>query len=124
LAATVAALATILAGIGLYAVLAQTVAVRWCELGIRMALGATPSDLRRSIGGQLSRIVIAGTTCGGVVAMALNRLGQSMLVGVSGPEPVAFVGAIVIALVVAGCAAVGPARRAGAISPVDVLRAD
>jgi predicted permease len=124
LSATVAGLATLLAGIGLYAVLAQTVAVRWRELGIRMALGATAGDIRRSIGGQLGRIAITGIALGGVVAMALGRLGQSLLVGIDGPQPVALFGAIGIALLVAVLAAVGPTRRASAINPVDALRAD
>lgn len=124
LSATVAGLATLLAGMGLYAVLAQTVAVRWRELGIRLALGATTADIRRAIGGQLGRIALTGIIIGGVVAMALGRIGQSLLVGVDGPEPLVLIGAIGIALLVAVLAAVGPTRRATAIKPIDALRAD
>lgn len=122
--ATVAGLATLLAAFGLYAVLTQVVATRWRELAIRMALGATAGDIRRSISGQLGRIVIAGIVIGGLVAFVLGRLGRSLLFGVDGLQPGILLGAVGVALVVAVAAAIVPARRAVRVDPAVALRHD
>jgi predicted permease len=122
--AAFAVLAVVLAGIGLYAMLAFGISQRLRELGIRIALGATPGDIRRLVLGQTGRIGIVGVLIGAVLALGLSRLSQTMLFGVERTAPTIVGGAVVLALGVAFAAAVVPARRATLVQPVDVLRAD
>jgi predicted permease len=119
-----AGLAIVLAAIGLYAVLAYGIAQRWREIGIRIALGATPRDIRGLVLGQVSRIGIVGVVIGSVLALGLSRLSQAMLFGVERTAPAVIAGAGVLALGVAFAAAVVPARRAALVQPVEVLKAE
>jgi predicted permease len=119
-----AALAVVLAAIGLYAVLAYGVAQRLREIGIRIALGATPRDIRGLVLGQVGRIGIVGVVIGAALALGLGRLSQAMLFGVEATAPAIIGGAVVLALVVAFAAAVVPARRAALMQPVEVLKAE
>ena len=119
-----AGLAVVLAAIGLYAVLAYGVAQRLREIGIRIALGATPRDIRGLVLGQVSRIGIVGGLIGAALALGLGRLSQAMLFGVEATAPAIIGGAVVLALVVAFAAAVVPARRAALMQPVEVLKAE
>ena len=84
LSSSFAALAIVLAAIGLYAVLAYGVAQRLREIGIRIALGAKPSDVRRLVLSQVGRISLIGGVIGAGLALGLGRLGQAMLFGVQG----------------------------------------
>jgi predicted permease len=122
--AAFAGLAIVLAAIGLYAVLAYGIAQRLREIGIRIALGATPRHVCGLVLGQVGRIGVIGVVIGAALALGLGRLSQTMLFGVERTAPAIIVGAVVLALGIALAAAVGPARRAIRIQPVEVLRAD
>jgi putative ABC transport system permease protein len=124
LSASLAALATILAAIGLYAVLAYSVSQRVREIGIRMALGARGADVRLMVLSQTSRIAVTASVIGVALAIGLARLTQSMLYGVTPLDPRVQGGAALLMLAVAFAAAMVPARRAAAVDPVDALRAE
>ena len=124
LSGSFALLATVLAGIGLYAVLAFVVARRVREMGIRMALGATGAQVRQLVFGHVLRMAAVGTTIGVTMAVGLGQLGQSLLFGVEGVEPRVLFGAMAIALAIAFAAGTVPARRAAAVNPAEALRAE
>jgi putative ABC transport system permease protein len=119
-----AGLAVVLAAIGLYAVLAYGIAQRLREIGIRIALGATPRNIRGLVLGQVGRVAIIGVGIGAALAFGLGRLSQAMLFGVESTAPAIIFGAVVLALTVAFAAAVVPARRATLVQPVDVLKVE
>jgi ABC-type antimicrobial peptide transport system permease subunit len=122
LSASFAVLATILAAIGLYGVLAYTVAQRTREIGVRMALGA---DGRR-VRGMMLRQVTVMTLVGGVIglsgAFALGQAAQSLLFQMKGTDPVVFASAAVLLVLVAFAAGLLPAQRAARIDPMLALR--
>jgi predicted permease len=122
--AAFAVLALVLAGIGLYAVLAFGITKRWRELGVRIALGATPRDIRGLVLAQTGRIGIVGVLIGGALALGLGRLSQTLLFGVERTAPAIIGGAVMLALGVAFSAALVPARRATSVNPVEALRAE
>ncbi|MEM9554699.1 MAG: ADOP family duplicated permease [Acidobacteriota bacterium] len=119
-----AAVALALAAAGLYGVLAQLVAARRRELGIRLALGARRRTVELDVVGRSARLVLAGLALGTVGAWALGRLAASQLHEVSATEPVAWLGAAVLLTLLALAGAWLPARRAGRVDPATVLRAD
>ena len=124
MATALALLATLLAAIGLYAVLAYSVSQRVREIGIRMALGARGADVRLMVLAQSSRIAVVATVVGVAIAIGLGRLGESMLFGVTALDARAQGGAAALMLAIALIAGVLPARRAAAVDPVDALRAE
>ena len=124
LSVSFAGLATLLAAVGLYAVLAYGVARRVREMGIRMALGATGGQVRRLVFGHVSWMAIVGTALGCALAAVLGQLGQSLLFGVNGVEPRMLAGAAGIVLAIAFAAGAIPAGRAAAVNPADALRAE
>jgi predicted permease len=124
LATSFAGLATLLAGIGLYAMLAYSVARRVREIGIRIALGARGADMHRLIFAHVASITVVGGAIGIAMAIALGRLSQEMLFGVSGPQPSVMVAAATVAIVVAFAAGIVPARRAALVNPVEALKAE
>jgi ABC-type antimicrobial peptide transport system permease subunit len=124
MASSLAALAALLAAIGLYAVLAYSVSQRLREIGIRMALGARGTDVRLMVLGQSSRIAVVAAVVGVAIAIGLGRLGESMLFGVTALDARAQGGAAVLMLAIALVAGLVPARRAAAVDPVDALRAE
>jgi predicted permease len=124
LATSFAGLATLLAGIGLYAMLAYSVARRVREMGIRIALGARGADMHRLIFAHVGSITVAGGVIGIAMAVGLARLSQAMLFGVSGPQPSVMAAAAAIAVVVALAAGIVPARRAALVNPVEALKAE
>jgi putative ABC transport system permease protein len=124
LSTSFAGLATLLAGIGLYAMLAYSVARRVREMGIRMALGARGVDVRRLIFAHVGRITVVGGTIGLAMALGLGRLAQSMLFGITGSQPNIAGAAALIVVAVACVAGVVPARRAARVNPVEALRAE
>src|SRR6185436_18715443 len=87
LSASFAALATLLAAIGLYGVLAYTVAQRTREIGVRMALGADASRVRTMVLGQVARMTLVGGLIGIVGALALEKTARSLLYGLEGHDP-------------------------------------
>ncbi|HEY1306440.1 MAG TPA: ABC transporter permease [Vicinamibacterales bacterium] len=124
LSSSFAGLATILAGIGLYAMLAHIVARRVREMGIRIALGARGVDVQRLIFGHVAGIVAMGGAIGILLAIGLGRLGRSILFGLGGSEPAIIAGAAAVVVLVAIAAGIAPARRAALVNPVDALKAE
>jgi predicted permease len=124
LSSAFAALATLLAGIGLYAMLAHIVARRLREMGIRIAFGARAVDVRRLVFAQVSRITLVGGAIGLALAVGLGRLARSILFGLDGYEPAIAGAALVMVVAVAGVASFVPARRAALVNPVEALRAE
>jgi predicted permease len=122
LSTSFALLATLLAAIGLYAVLAYGVSQRLREFGIRIALGAQSRDVGRLVLGQVTRISVIGAIIGAGLALGLGRLGQALLVGVEGYHVAVIAGATLLALVVALAAGALPARRATSVNPIEALR--
>jgi predicted permease len=116
--------AILLASIGVYGVMAYTVAQRWREIGIRVALGATPAHVRRLLVGSALRMICTGLALGLLGAWAGTRALEGILAGTSPTDPLVF-GSAVVALGLAGlCAAWIPARRARHIDPALALRAE
>ena len=119
-----AALALVLATIGIYGVISYSVNQRMQEFGMRMALGARPWDLMRMILGQGLRLSVLGTAIGLVGAAGLTRLLGSLLYGVGGRDPVTFAGVALLALGTTAFACYLPARRAADADPMRSLRAE
>jgi predicted permease len=117
-----AALATILAAIGLYGVLAYTVLQRTREIGLRMALGAAPSRVRAMVLGQVGRMTVIGAAIGLTAAWWLGRLAQSLLYGLEGTDPAVLALAVTALALVAFGAGFVPARRASRVDPMQALR--
>jgi putative ABC transport system permease protein len=117
-----AVIAAVLASVGLYGVLSDAVRQRTAEIGLRMALGATPGSVFSLVVGQGLRLSAAGIVVGGVTAMALTRAMSSMLVGVTPQDPATFSTIAALFLAIAAVACWAPARRAAALAPVTALR--
>ena len=115
-------LAVVLAGLGIYAVVSFSVAGRAGELGIRMALGAEREGVVRLMVGEVVGTVMVGLALGLAAAAFVASRIQGLLFGVQPMDPVAFGGALLFLLMVAGVAAWLPARRAARADPVDALR--
>jgi putative ABC transport system permease protein len=122
LASSFGCLATLLAAIGLYGVVAFNVARRTAEMGLRMALGALPGDVLRLVMKEVSLLVLAGVVIGVPAALALARYVESQLFGVKGNDPFIYAAAAVALALVALAAGYIPARRASRIDPIRALR--
>jgi ABC-type antimicrobial peptide transport system permease subunit len=122
LSSAFALLATLLAAVGLYGVLAFTVAQRTREIGVRMALGAGSQRVGRMVLGQVGRIVLVGGLLGLVAAYYLGRAAESLLFEVQGLDPLVFAGVAVLLAAVAFGAGYVPARRASRVDPMVALR--
>ncbi len=119
-----ASAALALAALGIYGVMAFSVAQRHREIGVRVALGATPGAIRRMILGQGARLVIVGAIGGALGAVLASRAIRSMLFGIEPFDPVT-VGAVLVVLTLAGLLAAWlPARRATRIDPLTAIQAD
>lgn len=116
------ATALILAVVGIYGVIAYSVAQRTQELGIRIALGASSFDIFRLVIGNGLRLAAAGVLIGLVASFALTRLMASLLFQTSATDPITFAGSAVLFAMVAVLASYLPARRAMRINPTDALR--
>jgi putative ABC transport system permease protein len=122
LLALFALLALVLAAVGIYGVIAYAVAQRTPEIGLRMALGAQPRDVLRLVLGQGMRLVLLGLALGLGAALALTRLLQSLLFGVSATDPLTFALTALLILLAAFLACYVPARRALRVDPLVALR--
>ncbi len=118
------ALALLLASIGLFGVVSYAVSTRSREVGIRMALGAEPQGVVRLLMGSGLQLVVVGTVIGLGLALVAGRALSGVLYGVQSMDPVAFVVAPVVLILVAVLAAWLPARRAIHLSPVRSLKSD
>jgi predicted permease len=117
-----AALATVLAAIGLYGVLAYTVAQRTREFGLRMALGADGGAVRGMVMKQVVKMAIVGGVIGMIIAVAVGRLAQSILFELEGHDPMVLTASsIALGLVALGAGFI-PAMRASKIDPMNALR--
>jgi predicted permease len=119
-----AALALFVAAIGLYGILAYTVAQRTPEIGIRMALGATRPEMRALVLRQVTTIVIGGGAIGLTAAILVGRLAQGLLFGLQFHDTGVIASAIAVLVAVAFAAAAAPAHRAASIDPVRALCCD
>jgi hypothetical protein len=122
LSGTLAALATLLAAVGLFGVLAYMVAQRTRELGLRLALGATPRQLRAIVLKQVAILLSIGLPVGLGIALLLGRAAEGVLFGLSGNEPAVFVVAVLVIGAVVLAAGYLPARRASSVAPMEALR--
>jgi putative ABC transport system permease protein len=117
-------LALALATVGIYGVVAYSVTQRTHEIGVRMAIGAKPSDVVRMMLGEGGRLAVAGVAAGSVVAFAGARLIRGLLFEVSATDPVTFVAVAIGLLGVALLASYIPARRATRVDPMIALRGE
>ncbi|MBP1634586.1 MAG: hypothetical protein H6Q10_1160 [Acidobacteria bacterium] len=117
-----AVLAAVLAGVGLYSVMAFLVAQRRHELGIRMALGAGQSELMQLVLGHGARLAAAGVAIGVAAALWLSRLVRGLLFGVQANDLATFAAVSGLLVVVALAACAVPARRAMRVDPIVALR--
>jgi predicted permease len=122
LLAAFAALATMLAAVGLYGVLAYTVAQRTREIGVRMALGADAGRVRTLVLGQVTRMLVVGGIIGIVAALGLGRAARSLLFGLQAHDPVVVAVAAAVLAVVALGAGYIPALQASRVHPMQALR--
>ena len=136
LMSVLSALALLMAAVGLYSVIAYSVAQRTQEIGVRMALGAAPSHVLRMVVRQGMALASLGLAAGLALSFVLARLVASMsftnsamgssanLMGSSSTDPLVYVAAVLFLYAIAAVAALLPARRAAAIEPMKALRAE
>lgn len=117
-----AGVAVILAAIGIHGILSYTIAQRRHELGIRVALGATPDQVTGLVVGQGARLTVAGLAIGVVAALALTRVLSTQLYGVSTTDVTAFAAVLPVLGAVALFATWLPARRAVRLDPLEAMR--
>ena len=121
LSAAFAGLATVLAAVGLYGVLAYTVAQRTREIGLRMALGADGARVRGMVMRQVGRMALVGGSTGLVLAIGLGRVARSLLFELQNTDPVVLIGAAGALTLVAFAAGAIPAWQASRIEPMRAL---
>ena len=119
-----AALALVLANLGVYSVMAHLVAFRTSEIGLRMALGASPAAVMRMVLGHGRRLTLVGIALGIGGALVVSQLMQQALFEVDPADPLVYLVVSVTLLLVAECASFFPARRATRIDPVIALRTE
>jgi putative ABC transport system permease protein len=116
--------ALLLAVIGIYGVMSYVVTQRMQEMGVRLALGATPGEIARLVLGQGARLVVIGLTLGIAGAVALTRLMTSLLFEITPTDPVTYGGVALVLAVTAVAACQIPAWRATRVDPLTALRSE
>jgi predicted lysophospholipase L1 biosynthesis ABC-type transport system permease subunit len=124
LLAAFAAIGVLLAAIGLSGVMSFLVAQRRREIGVRMALGATPGSIVKLTVAFAVRSTVAGLALGGLGAVAVSRWLRAQLFQVAPDDPRALMGAAIVLVLVALIAAAGPARKAARVDPMTTLRTE
>jgi ABC-type antimicrobial peptide transport system permease subunit len=122
MSAAFAVLATLLAALGLYGVLAYTVTQRTREFGLRMALGADGKTVRRLVLRQVGLMTAVGAVIGVAIASGLGRVAESLLFQLNARDPYVFAGAAIALIAVAFAAGLIPAQRASRVDPMTALR--
>jgi putative ABC transport system permease protein len=116
--------ALLLAAVGLYGLISYTVAQRIPEIGVRLALGASPADVGRLVLGQGLKLTIAGVLVGLAGALAVTRLLAGLLFSISATDPMIYAALALLLLTIAAGACYVPARRAMRVDPMTALRAE
>jgi ABC-type antimicrobial peptide transport system permease subunit len=124
LVAAFAALALLLAALGVYGLLSHFVAQHTAEIGVRLALGASGGDVRRFVVAKGMALALSGAALGAFGALALARLVGSMLYGIGAADPATFTAAAVLLLALGLVACDQPARRAAMLDPTSALRCE
>jgi predicted permease len=124
LLAAASVVALLLGAVGIYGVIAYGVSQRQREIGVRMALGARPSDVGRLVSRQGVALALAGVAIGLPIALGTTRLKRGLLYGVSPTDPVTLGGTCAVLVTVALVSSWLPARRASAVDPAIALRSD
>jgi putative ABC transport system permease protein len=117
-----AGLALVLAAVGIYGVMSQAVQQRTREMGIRIALGASPARILTLILGRATILCILGSAIGIAGSLALTRVLGKWLFGITPTDPFTFAGISVLNLIVVVASSYWPARRAASVAPMTVLR--
>jgi predicted permease len=119
-----AALALVLAAVGIYSVMSYAVSRRRQEIGVRMALGAGRGEITRMVLGDGLRLAVMGVAAGSLAAFLATTLLRHLLIGVSPHDATTFIGAAVLLAMVAALAALIPARRAASVDPMVAMRSE
>jgi ABC-type antimicrobial peptide transport system permease subunit len=124
LLALFAAVALLLGATGIYGLMTSAVSRRTREIGVRMALGATTSVVRRQVVSEGTKVVLVGVAIGVVAALASTRLLGTLLYGVKAVDPLVFAAMSVLMVGIGVLASYMPARRASNVDPIEALRSD
>jgi predicted lysophospholipase L1 biosynthesis ABC-type transport system permease subunit len=119
-----AGLALLLAATGLYGVASYLVTQRTRDIGVRMALGAAPTDISRQVVGEAARWIVAGAALGCALAWAGTRAIESQLYGVGSRDPLSWIAALGVLCAALLLAVLRPAVRAARVDPIETLRAE
>jgi putative ABC transport system permease protein len=119
-----AALALVLAAAGLFGVISYSVAQRRQEIGVRLALGASPRAMARMVIREGLAVTLAGAVVGLLLALILGRLSSSVLFGINADDPPTYAAVVMVIFAVALLASWAPALRAMRVDPVRTLRAE
>jgi predicted permease len=123
-AGTLGGIAALLAAIGLYGLVAYQVAARKREIGVRLALGASPRRIGHEVAGGAARLIAIGLGVGLLLSFGLARIVATQLFGASASDVLAFAGGVLVLVVAAIAACAAPVRRATRVAPIDALRDD
>ena len=116
------AFALLLAGLGLYAVIAHAVAERRTEIGLRLALGASRSEIAKLVAGTVATLVLVGAMLGVFIGAAVARAAAAQMRGVEANDVGAYAASLIVTALVGAAATALPAWRAATVNPISALR--